>query len=228
LFASGSAEAFAGELDAMGVVDEAVQDGVGVSGVSNNLIPGGQGKLGGDDRRSAAVSFLEDFEQVMAGAGVEGFEGEVVEDEEVGAAEGLDEARMAPIASGERQIFAELRPAMIENGAIVAAGFLADGAGEPTLANAGRADQGQIVMGIDPFSLRELLKQGAVQTADGAIVASSTLACWRSFAARSRAVRRLSFRQEVSRSRSRASQSACGKSFAWPAAVRSAKALAIP
>ena len=47
----------------MGVVDEAVQDGVSVSGVPNNLVPGGQGKLGGDDRRSAAVSLLEDFER---------------------------------------------------------------------------------------------------------------------------------------------------------------------
>ena len=78
----------------MSIVDEAVQDGVGVSGVPNNLVPGGQGKLGGDDRRSAAVSLLEDFEQVMAGAGVEGFEAEVVEDEQIGAAEGFDEARI--------------------------------------------------------------------------------------------------------------------------------------
>jgi len=154
----------------MGVVDEAVQDGVGVSGVPNNLVPGGQGKLGGDDRRSAAVSLLEDFEQVMAGAGVEGFEAEVVEDEQIGAAKGFDEARMAPVAPGERQVLAELRPAMIEDGAIVAAGFLADGAGEPTLADARRADQGQIVVSVDPFALLELLEQGAVQTADGAIV----------------------------------------------------------
>ncbi len=32
----------------------------------------------------------------LAGAGVEGFEAEVVEDEEIGAAEGFDQARMAP------------------------------------------------------------------------------------------------------------------------------------
>jgi hypothetical protein len=34
----------------MGVVDEAVEDGVGVGRVSNDLVPGGQRKLGGDDR----------------------------------------------------------------------------------------------------------------------------------------------------------------------------------
>ena len=59
---------------------------------------------------------------------------------------------------------------MIEDGAIVAAGLLTDGAGEPTFAHARRADQGEIVVGLDPFALRELLKQGAVQTSGGAIV----------------------------------------------------------
>ena len=122
----------------MCIVHEAVQNGVGISGVANDLMPGGQRELGGDDRRSAAVSLLEDFEQIVTGAGVERFEAEVVENEQIGSAEGFDEARMAAVASGERQVFAELRPAMIEDGSIVATGLLADGAGEPALADAGR------------------------------------------------------------------------------------------
>jgi hypothetical protein len=79
-------------------------------------VPVGQGELGGDDRRPAAISLFEDFEQIVTGAGVEGLEAEVVEDEKIGAAEGLDEARMAPVAPGEGQVLAELRPAMIEDG----------------------------------------------------------------------------------------------------------------
>ena len=51
---------------------------------------------------------------------------------------------MTPVAACERQVLAQLRPAMIEDGAIVAAGFLADGASQPALADAGWADQGQI------------------------------------------------------------------------------------
>jgi|SRR5208337_2216974 len=53
---------------------------------------------------------------------------------------------------------------MIEDGAIVAAGFLADGAGQPALADASRPDKGEIVMGVDPFPLRKLLEQGAIET----------------------------------------------------------------
>ena len=117
----------------MRIVDEAVQDGVGVSGVANDLMPGRQGELGGDDRRPSAVSLLENFEQIVTGAGVEGFEAEVVENEQIGAAEGFDEARMAAVASGERQVLAELWPAMIEDGPIVAAGFLAQAIYGPML-----------------------------------------------------------------------------------------------
>ena len=119
---------------------------------------------------SCHAALFEDFEQIVTGAGVEGLEAEVVEDEKVGSAERFDKARMSPIAPGERQVLAQLRPAMIEDGAIVAAGFLADGAGQPALADAGRADQGQIVVGVDPFALGELLEQGAIETAGGAIV----------------------------------------------------------
>jgi hypothetical protein len=122
----------------MRVVHEAVQDGVGVGRVADDLMPGGQRELGGDDRRSAAVSLLEDFEEVVTGAGVEGLEAEVVEDEKIGSTQGLDEARMAAVAPGERQVVAKLRPAMIENRAIVAAGSVADGAGEPALPYAAR------------------------------------------------------------------------------------------
>ena len=94
----------------MSVVDEPVQDGVGVSRVADDLMPGGQRELGGDDRRSAPVSFLEDFEEVVTGAGVEGLEAEVVEDEEIGSTQGLDEAGMTAVAPGERQVAAKLRP----------------------------------------------------------------------------------------------------------------------
>ena len=68
------------EFDAMGVVDEAIEDGVGVGGIADDLMPGGDGKLRGDDRRSAPIALFEDFEQVVTGAGVERFEAEVVED----------------------------------------------------------------------------------------------------------------------------------------------------
>lgn len=109
--------------------------------------------MGCDDRRSSPIALFEDFQEIVAGAGVERLEAEVVEDQEIGAAEGFDKTRVAPIAARERKVFAELRPAMIDDRAIVPASLLADGAGEPALADAGRTDEGEIVVGVDPLAL---------------------------------------------------------------------------
>ena len=112
-------QALARQLDAVGVVNEAIKDGVGVGWIADHLMPGRYGELRGDDRRSAPIALFEDFEQVVAGAGVERFEPEVVENEQIGATKGFDEARMTAVAARERQFFAELGPAMIDDGAIV-------------------------------------------------------------------------------------------------------------
>ena len=85
----------------MSVMNEAVEDGVGVGGIANDLVPGCYGKLGGDDCRPAPIAFFEDLKQVVPRAGVEGFEAEVVENQQIGATEGFDEARMAPVTARE-------------------------------------------------------------------------------------------------------------------------------
>ena len=63
-----------------------------------------------------------------------------------------------------------LRDALIEDRAVVAARLVAERRGQPALADAGRAAEHQIVVGVDPFALGQLLEQGAVETARGAIV----------------------------------------------------------
>ena len=68
---SDASQAFAIEFDAMGVVHEAVEYGVGVCGIANNFMPTINGELGGNDRRAAPISFLKDFEKIMPGGGGE-------------------------------------------------------------------------------------------------------------------------------------------------------------
>jgi hypothetical protein len=70
----------------MSIVDEAVEDGVGIGRVSDDGVPVFDGELAGDDGGSAAMAFLEDSEKVVAGLGVEGLEPPVVEDERLNAA----------------------------------------------------------------------------------------------------------------------------------------------
>ncbi|MDA9421100.1 hypothetical protein XH97_02970 [Bradyrhizobium sp. CCBAU 53380] len=62
--------AFAGELEAVGVVDEAIENGVRDGGVPNGSMPGVQGELARDDGGAAAVAVLEDSSRSRRSASV--------------------------------------------------------------------------------------------------------------------------------------------------------------
>ena len=65
----------------MGVVNEAVEDGVGISRVADKGVPFVDRDLAGEDGRAASVAFLEDLVAVTTGSGIERFEAPIVEDE---------------------------------------------------------------------------------------------------------------------------------------------------
>ena len=69
----------------MGVVHEAVEDGVAEGGISDDVMPVLEGKLAGDESGAASVAVVEDLEEVTALSVVEGHHPEVIEDEELGA-----------------------------------------------------------------------------------------------------------------------------------------------
>ena len=71
----------------MGIVDEAIEDGVGIGRIADDLVPDRYWQLAGDDRRAAAVTLLEDFEQVVTGVGIKRLKPPVVEDQQLDAAE---------------------------------------------------------------------------------------------------------------------------------------------
>ena len=63
-FRGSSSHAFAGELQSVGVVDETIQDGVRHGGIADGLVPMLDRELAGDDGGAAAVTVLEDFQQI--------------------------------------------------------------------------------------------------------------------------------------------------------------------
>lgn len=67
----------------MGVVNQAVQVGIGVSRITDQFMPSGYRELAGDEGRAAAISVLEDFQQVVPGVAIEGFKAPVIENEQV-------------------------------------------------------------------------------------------------------------------------------------------------
>ena len=59
----------AGEIDPVRVVDDAIENGISVGGIADQLVPFVDRDLAGDDCRSPTVAFFEDFEEVVAGGG---------------------------------------------------------------------------------------------------------------------------------------------------------------
>jgi hypothetical protein len=128
----------AGEVDAVRVMNDAVENGVSVGGVADQLMPFIDRDLAGDDCRSPAVAFFEDLEKVVAPGGIERLKAPIVEDEQLHAAERSQEAGVTAIATRECEVGEQLWKALIEDGSIVATGLVAESACEPTFADSDR------------------------------------------------------------------------------------------
>src|SRR6516164_338848 len=147
-----ASQTLAGEIDAMGVVNEAVEDGVGISRVADERVPFVDGDLASEDRRAAPVTFLEDLVEVTTSPGVEWFEAPIVEDKELDADKAAQDAGIAAVATGERELGEELGNPLIENRAIVTASLVTERTGKPTFADPGGPAQDQIVVYFNPFA----------------------------------------------------------------------------
>jgi hypothetical protein len=79
----------------VGIVDEAVENGVGVGRITDNVVPFVDWELAGDDCRSSPVAFFGNFEEVMSCSGIERFEAPVIKDEELHATKRPQESGMA-------------------------------------------------------------------------------------------------------------------------------------
>ena len=84
-------------------MNEAIEDGIGVSRIANDFVPAVYWNLGGNHRGAASIAFLEDFQEIMSGGGVERLQSPIVEDQKVGAAEVAQKTGMATVAAGRRQ-----------------------------------------------------------------------------------------------------------------------------
>ena len=74
-------QAFAFKFDTMCVVKEAVEDGIGVGGISGGMMPQRGRKLAGHDGRLAAVPIFQDLEQVVPALCIQGLKIPVVQNE---------------------------------------------------------------------------------------------------------------------------------------------------
>lgn len=108
----------------MGVVDQAVEDGVGVSGVADQRVPLIHRELAGDDGGAATVAVLEDLREVVAGRGIERVEAPVVEDEQIDAAKRPQQTGVAAVVACQSKTGEQPGCALIERRALSRQGLL--------------------------------------------------------------------------------------------------------
>jgi hypothetical protein len=127
-------------------------------------------ELARDDGGAAAVAVLEDLQEVVTGRGIERLEAPVVEDQQIDAAERAQQTGVAAVAASQGQIGEQPRDALIEHGAVVAAGLVAERRGEPAFTDAGRPADQKVGVVVDPLALDQHCREAAVEATLGAIV----------------------------------------------------------
>ena len=92
----------------MGVVNDAVEDGVGDGWLANDGVPFVDGSLGCDQGRLSAVALFTDIEDVEPLAVVHGVGAPVIEDQELDAGKFVDEPRPAAVEAGLGEVLEQL------------------------------------------------------------------------------------------------------------------------
>ena len=77
------AHGFTLEGKAEGIMDDAVEDGIGEGGILNLRVPLVDGELGGKETRGLAVAVIEEVEDIAGLIGGEGITEPFIEDDEV-------------------------------------------------------------------------------------------------------------------------------------------------
>ena len=121
-------------------MDDSVKDGVRRRGVAlEHVVPVPDGQLRHDDGGFPPVPVLDDLKEVEQLLSVEGLHAEVVDDEQVGGGQLVEEPRQRGLDAVDGHLLEEL--AEVEVGGVEAAeaGLVAEGRSQPALAGAGRA-----------------------------------------------------------------------------------------
>ena len=87
----GFAHRFALEIEAIGVVDQAVEDGVSNRGVGDDFVPLLDWVLAGNESRTVTGTVVDDLEKVAVLSGADGRDPQIIDDEEAGFLNALEE-----------------------------------------------------------------------------------------------------------------------------------------
>ena len=159
------AQALAREFDAVGVVNDTVEDGVGERGNANQVVPAVDWNLTGNDERSLIVTIFDDFEYISCLVGCYRLWSPIIEDEKFDSGDGSQQPGITGVAMRDGEVGEQPRNARVENRYVLSTCLVAESASEPALAQAGRSGYQQVAPLSDPITGRELEEQRAIEAA---------------------------------------------------------------
>lgn len=102
------AHAFAGEFDAIGVVNKAIENGIG-DGRSDHVIPVIHGNLTCEDGGTLLVAILEDFQEIAALFVVELLRPPIIKNKQIRFGQALEQLRVTAVSAGKGERCEEAR-----------------------------------------------------------------------------------------------------------------------
>lgn len=169
-FGDGFAHGLPFEFHAVGIVDDAVEDGIREGRLADNIVPCLDGQLAGDHGRGPTVSLFDDLHQVAALGGGQPVRAPVIEDQQLGFRDAAEQAGETPVTVGQFQLFEQTWHPLVNHGDAVAAGGLRQGAAEPGLADPAGTGDDQVALVGDPSAGEQALEQRLVEAAPGAVI----------------------------------------------------------
>ena len=149
----------------MGVVDQAVEDGIRQGGIAQGVVPVGHRQRAGHPGRAGLITLIEQFEQVPAAFAIEDGQSPIVEDQDIDPGQGGHEFEEASVGMGDGQLLQQAESALVEGGVALTAGGIGQGAGPISLAYTGGTGDEDVLMTADPVAGKQAPKQGPVQAA---------------------------------------------------------------
>jgi hypothetical protein len=149
------------------VVDQPVEDRICDGRILKVSVPLLEGQLAGDQRRLAVVAIIEDLHQIPTDRIGQWRETEVVDDDEIGLGELAKERRLGLQGGVTGKLVDEPREPEAADAVVGAAGGMADGASEVTLADAGGSGDKHVEVLGDPLETGDLAEASAIETAGG-------------------------------------------------------------
>ena len=111
------------------------------------------------------MAIIKYLQKIAPFGRIENRQSPVIKDEELNATDGFEQAAIAAIAPSKGERLEQARDAVILDRTIVAASFVAEGASNPTLAQAGCSCDEEVLVAVDPVAADEFGKDGTVDAA---------------------------------------------------------------